>query len=243
MSARKVSFAHSLHAEWVKLRSLRSTWYTLTCLFGMGLGITFLAAGRAGEAYWGAPPAEQLAWDPTERSLTAYLAAQLVIGLLGTLVVTSEYATPGTTCSPWTRPARWTSPAPPAQDHPAPPPSTPTRTACARWSPTNLIGNAATYTPPGTAVRIGVGTANGRAVLEVADQGPGLPAHRAARVFDRFYRADHSRTRAGGANAGLGLAIARALARAHDGDVELDTAVGEGACFRLTLPASPLTPP
>ncbi|SES06964.1 two-component system, OmpR family, sensor kinase [Lentzea xinjiangensis] len=101
---------------------------------------------------------------------------------------------------------------------------------------TNLIGNAATYTPPGTAVRIGVGTVNGRAVLEVADRGPGLPAHQAARVFDRFYRADHSRTRAGGANAGLGLAIARALARAHDGDVELDTSLGGGACFRLTLP-------
>jgi two-component system OmpR family sensor kinase len=101
---------------------------------------------------------------------------------------------------------------------------------------TNLIGNAATYTPPGTAVRIGVGTANGRAVLEVADRGPGLPAGQAARVFDRFYRADHSRNRADGANAGLGLAIARALARAHDGDVELDTTVGEGACFRLVLP-------
>ncbi|WP_439657935.1 sensor histidine kinase [Lentzea sp. HUAS TT2] len=101
---------------------------------------------------------------------------------------------------------------------------------------TNLIGNAATYTPPGTAVRIGVGTANGRAVLEVADRGPGLTAHHAARVFERFYRADPSRNRAGGANAGLGLSIALALARAHDGDLELDTTVGEGACFRLTLP-------
>ncbi len=101
---------------------------------------------------------------------------------------------------------------------------------------TNLIGNAATYTPPGSAVRIGVGTANGRAVLEVADRGPGMTDRQAARVFDRFYRADHSRHRAGGANAGLGLAIARALARAHDGDVELETTLGEGACFRLTLP-------
>ncbi|MFJ5991399.1 sensor histidine kinase [Lentzea sp. NPDC092896] len=101
---------------------------------------------------------------------------------------------------------------------------------------TNLIGNATTYTPPGTPVRIGVGTVDGRAVLEVADRGPGLAAHHAARVFDRFYRADHSRTRASGANAGLGLAIARALARAHGGDVELDTALGEGACFRLALP-------
>ncbi|WP_328616903.1 HAMP domain-containing histidine kinase [Amycolatopsis sp. NBC_00355] len=101
---------------------------------------------------------------------------------------------------------------------------------------TNLVGNAAAHTPPGTAVRIGVGTAGGRAVLEVADQGPGLTAAQAGRVFDRFYRADRARTRSGGADAGLGLAIARSLARAHGGDVELETAVGEGACFRLTLP-------
>ncbi|SDF40703.1 two-component system, OmpR family, sensor kinase [Lentzea fradiae] len=101
---------------------------------------------------------------------------------------------------------------------------------------TNLIGNAATYTPPGTPVRVGVGTTGGRAVLEVADRGPGLAAHQAARVFDRFYRADHSRHRSGGTNAGLGLAIARAIGRAHDGDVELETELGKGACFRLVLP-------
>ncbi|MCO1657004.1 sensor histidine kinase [Pseudonocardia humida] len=100
----------------------------------------------------------------------------------------------------------------------------------------NLVGNAAAHTPPGTPVRIGVGTAEGRAVLEVADEGPGMTAEHAGRVFDRFYRTDRSRSRSGGANAGLGLAIARSLARAHDGDVELETALGEGACFRLTLP-------
>ena len=100
----------------------------------------------------------------------------------------------------------------------------------------NLVGNAATYTPPGSRVRIGVGRANGRAVLEVADEGPGLTADQAPRVFDRFYRTDRSRTRTGSANAGLGLAIARSLARAHDGDLELDTTLGQGACFRLTLP-------
>jgi two-component system, OmpR family, sensor kinase len=100
----------------------------------------------------------------------------------------------------------------------------------------NLVGNAAAHTPPGTPVRIGVGTADGRAVLEVADEGPGMTATHAAHVFDRFYRTDRARTRSGGANAGLGLAIARSLARAHDGDVELETALGEGACFRLALP-------
>ncbi|MEU0533187.1 HAMP domain-containing sensor histidine kinase [Amycolatopsis tolypomycina] len=101
---------------------------------------------------------------------------------------------------------------------------------------TNLVGNAAAHTPPGTRVRIGVGTVAGRAVLEVADEGPGLTAEQASRAFQRFYRADRSRTRRPGADAGLGLAIARSLARAHGGDVELETAAGAGACFRLVLP-------
>ncbi|WP_432894506.1 ATP-binding protein [Kribbella sp. CA-245084] len=54
--------------------------------------------------------------------------------------------------------------------------------------------------------------------------------------FDRFYRADRSPDRSGGTNAGLGLAIARSLTEAHGGAVELETALGQGACFRLTLP-------
>jgi two-component system OmpR family sensor kinase len=101
---------------------------------------------------------------------------------------------------------------------------------------TNLAGNASAHTPPGTSVRIGVGMSGGRAVLEVADEGPGMSAEQADRAFDRFYRADRSRNRQGGAGAGLGLAIVRSIARAHGGDVELETGVGEGACFRLTLP-------
>ncbi|SFB49614.1 two-component system, OmpR family, sensor kinase [Amycolatopsis marina] len=103
---------------------------------------------------------------------------------------------------------------------------------------TNLVGNAIVHTPPGTPVRVGVGTANSRAVLEIADQGPGMAAEQADRVFDRFYRTDRSRNHSGGASTGLGLAIARSLARAHGGDIELDTALGDGACFRITLPLS-----
>jgi two-component system, OmpR family, sensor kinase len=103
----------------------------------------------------------------------------------------------------------------------------------------NLVGNAVAHTPPGTAVRIGVGIVDNRAVLDVIDGGPGMTADQAARVFDRFYRTDRSRTRTGGANAGLGLAIARSLARAHGGDIELETAVGQGSRFRLSLPATP----
>ncbi|WP_431873428.1 sensor histidine kinase [Amycolatopsis sacchari] len=102
---------------------------------------------------------------------------------------------------------------------------------------TNLVGNAVAHTPPGTPVRIGVGTVDGHAVLEIADHGPGMTAEQAHHVFDRFYRTDRSRTRSPGAGAGLGLPIARSLARAHGGDVELTTALGQGACFRLVLPS------
>lgn len=101
---------------------------------------------------------------------------------------------------------------------------------------TNLVGNAAAHTPPGTPVRIGVGTVADRAVLDVIDQGPGMTAEQAGQVFDRFYRTDRSRNRTSGANAGLGLAIARSLARAHGGDIELETSLGDGARFRLSLP-------
>ncbi|MDW5328416.1 ABC transporter permease [Plantactinospora sp. KLBMP9567] len=92
-TATDLSFAHTLRAEWIKLRSLRSTWYTLACLFAVGLGITFLALSSAGTEYESATAAERQAWDPTALSLMTYIVAQLIIGVLGILVVTSEYAT------------------------------------------------------------------------------------------------------------------------------------------------------
>lgn len=109
----------------------------------------------------------------------------------------------------------------------------------------NLVGNAIAHTPSGSTVRVGVGTANGDAVLEIADSGPGLPAEQARLVFERFYRADTSRSRtteqrSGGA--GLGLAIAWSLVTAHGGTIELDTAPGEGATFRIRLPLDEPSP-
>ena len=83
-----MSFAQSVHGEWIKLRSLRSTWYTLACLFAAGLGITAMAMNAAAKDYPGEGP-----WDPTARSLTSYIVAQLIIGVLGILVVTAEHAT------------------------------------------------------------------------------------------------------------------------------------------------------
>ena len=94
--------------------------------------------------------------------------------------------------------------------------------------------------PPGTPVRVGVGAevSAGRywAVLEVADSGPGLSAEEGARVFERFYRTDASRARRTGGT-GLGLSIVAALVAAHGGEVTVDSSPGQGATFRVRLPA------
>ncbi|OMQ14859.1 ABC transporter permease [Modestobacter sp. VKM Ac-2676] len=90
--ASRATFAHAVHAEWVKFRSLRSTWSTLAGLFAVALGVTALSMASARELYANTL-ADGEVWDPTNVSLTAYLVAQLIIGVLGILVVTSEYAT------------------------------------------------------------------------------------------------------------------------------------------------------
>ncbi|MEO3850684.1 HAMP domain-containing sensor histidine kinase [Streptomyces sp. B8F3] len=104
---------------------------------------------------------------------------------------------------------------------------------------TNLTGNALTHTPPGTpvALRLRPGRLDTTAavVLDVADEGPGLTAEQAERVFERFYRTDTSRTRSTGGS-GLGLAIVASLTAAHGGTVIVDTEHGAGATFRVTLP-------
>ncbi len=104
----------------------------------------------------------------------------------------------------------------------------------------NLVTNALTHTPAGTPVTVRVGSRTDAdellGVLEVRDQGPGLDEEASARVFERFYRADPSRTRSLGGT-GLGLSIVAALVAAHGGRVELETSPGEGATFRVLLPA------
>lgn len=99
----------------------------------------------------------------------------------------------------------------------------------------NLLANARVHTPAGTPVTVRVRAADGRAVVEVSDGGPGLRPEHAARVFERFFRADPSRARASGGG-GLGLSIVAAIARAHGGAAEVESAPGEGATFRVVLP-------
>jgi two-component system OmpR family sensor kinase len=99
----------------------------------------------------------------------------------------------------------------------------------------NLIGNAVQHTPPGTPVTVTVWSEPGSGRLTVADRGPGMTQEQASHVFERFYRTDGARTRAGG-GAGLGLAIAASLAAAHGGELTVDTKPGHGAAFHLRLP-------
>ena len=100
----------------------------------------------------------------------------------------------------------------------------------------NFLANVRSHTPEGTTATVRVRREGDEAVVEVADDGPGLTAEQAARVFERFYRADPSRARTRG-GAGLGLAIAASIVEAHGGTVRAAPAPGGGAVFTVRLPA------
>jgi two-component system OmpR family sensor kinase len=101
----------------------------------------------------------------------------------------------------------------------------------------NLMTNALTHTPDDAAVtvEVSVDATTRTAVVAVADTGPGLSAEDTERVFERFYRADASRTRSSGGS-GLGLSIVAGLVAAHGGHVSVESKAGEGATFRVELP-------
>jgi len=99
----------------------------------------------------------------------------------------------------------------------------------------NLVANALQHTPESARVTVRVGTDDDNAVLEVADEGPGMSADDAHRIFERFYRTDSSRDRASGGT-GLGLSIVDSLVYAHGGTVSVTTAPGRGCRFTVKLP-------
>ncbi|HEX2038815.1 MAG TPA: HAMP domain-containing sensor histidine kinase [Acidimicrobiales bacterium] len=99
----------------------------------------------------------------------------------------------------------------------------------------NLLANARVHTPAGTPVRVSVSSPDGVARLEVADEGPGMAPEVAAKVFDRFFRADPARARAAGGT-GLGLSIVQAVAEAHGGRATVESTPGEGTTFVVELP-------
>ena len=106
----------------------------------------------------------------------------------------------------------------------------------------NLITNAIRFTPAGGQIALRAAAApEERLLIQVADTGAGIQPEDLPHVFDRFYRADKSRTDDDGAS-GLGLAIARALVQAHGGTITAESAPGQGSVFNILLPAADHTP-
>ena len=99
----------------------------------------------------------------------------------------------------------------------------------------NLVDNACKYTPAGWRIDVRVGVDGGRAVLTLSDNGPGVPESEQARIWERLYRGDKSRSEAG---LGLGLSLVRAVVVAHGGEVAVRNAPAGGAVFEVRLPLS-----
>ncbi len=106
-----------------------------------------------------------------------------------------------------------------------------------RQALSNLVENAVGHTPPGGTVRVSATEAGETVVIAVADEGDGVAPADQERVFDAGVRLTVARP-----GSGLGLAVVREIARAHGGDVLLESAAGEGATFRLVLPRASVAP-
>jgi two-component system OmpR family sensor kinase len=105
----------------------------------------------------------------------------------------------------------------------------------------NLVQNSLVHTPPGTSVQVSVRRSGHDAVIEVSDDGPGIPPELRERVFDRFVRGDGDRS--GTTGSGLGLAIVRAVTESHGGRVELHSNEDGGARFVVRIPLGQAPPP
>jgi two-component system OmpR family sensor kinase len=107
-----------------------------------------------------------------------------------------------------------------------------------RQALSNLIRNALVHTPPGTPVTVRVHELDGDAIVDIIDQGPGIPQGESEHIFERFYRADPERSGDQGGS-GLGLSIVAAIVTAHGGSVRAGDTPGGGATFRVRLPVIP----
>jgi two-component system heavy metal sensor histidine kinase CusS len=103
----------------------------------------------------------------------------------------------------------------------------------------NVVDNALRFTPKGGEIEITCSRANGRTDVWVKDTGAGIDGQHLPRVFDRFYRADPSRTSTG---TGLGLALVKSIVELHGGSAEIESAVGAGTTVRLSFPGPGNTP-
>jgi two-component system, OmpR family, sensor kinase len=100
----------------------------------------------------------------------------------------------------------------------------------------NLLDNAARHTPPGAMIELSLREEDGDAVIEVVDDGPGIPPAMREQIFDRFVRGEGPADTAGGTGTGLGLAIVSAVADSHGGSVEAAESESGGALFRARIP-------
>ncbi len=101
----------------------------------------------------------------------------------------------------------------------------------------NLVENGLRYTPAGESVTLRMKQDALNVTVEIEDTGPGIARNHLPRLFERFYRVDKSRSREFG-GAGLGLSIVQTLVRAHGGDIRVESEIGRGTTFRVTLPKS-----
>ncbi len=102
----------------------------------------------------------------------------------------------------------------------------------------SLLENAVTFSYEDAVVKVSGAQADGEIRLSVSDTGVGIPTRDLERIFERFYRVDHGRSRSTGGT-GLGLSIVRHVASNHQGRVEVDSREGEGSTFTLVLPNPP----
>lgn len=100
----------------------------------------------------------------------------------------------------------------------------------------NLAENAIKYTPARGKIEIILQQQNSSAVLEVKDNGPGITPDAQNHIFERFYRGDPARE---GSGTGLGLALVRSIVHLHQGQISVSSTLGEGSCFKVTLPLAP----
>jgi signal transduction histidine kinase len=100
----------------------------------------------------------------------------------------------------------------------------------------NIVHNAIRYSAAHTRITISTDRRDGQTVIEVSDQGPGIAPEHLAKIFDRFYRVDKARSRSEGGH-GLGLAISKWSVECQGGRIEVESEIGKGSTFRISIPA------
>ena len=100
----------------------------------------------------------------------------------------------------------------------------------------NIVSNALTYTPEGGEIRFSLQKVSGKAEVQIADTGPGIPEEDLPHIFKRFYRTEKARTRSEESGVGLGLSIVYWIVEYHEGEIEVESEKGRGTTFTVYFP-------